>query len=243
MFCFAHSPEKMFLEYKKNKLNVEITHNVKNPENHYVFKIDIYKNGKLLNSYEYDKQPTKESFIYTYNIDLNKQDKLKVMAFCSLAGVIVGEYSPGANVVSEEKVTAGFQIWKLHAIAMSLSFFLIFLGIIYVVFLKKQKGWLSKHRLLGNLSGIFIIIGYLIAFYMVQVKTGEHFNVAHTFFGVASIFFVVIQITLGNKVFNAKDKRKRSFYKKIHTYNGYFTFILLLVTIFTGIATSGIINI
>lgn len=89
----AHPPENMVLEYDVNimTLSVTITHIVSNPDDHYIYKVEFRKNNELIQTENYDSQPTTSTFTYTYSIDAQGGDVLEVTAFCSIAGSITRE--------------------------------------------------------------------------------------------------------------------------------------------------------
>jgi hypothetical protein len=84
----ATSPRYMKLQYQPNTLTVTILHFSPITKIHYVYKVDIEKNGVLYTSQLYQSQPRFFFFIYTYNVSANTSDVLKVTAYCSLFGKI-----------------------------------------------------------------------------------------------------------------------------------------------------------
>jgi hypothetical protein len=85
---FAHPPQNLQLDYDlaNQTLAVTVTHNSLDPNSHYIYKIDIEKNGVLYLSEEYLDQPTANTFTYIYNVEAMVNDVLKVIAYCSLYG-------------------------------------------------------------------------------------------------------------------------------------------------------------
>ena len=84
----AHPPAQVSLAYdsQNQTLKVTTTHTVSNPTSHYVFKIDVLKNGVQVLTKEYTSQPTSSTFSYDYPINATKGDVLKATAYCSIAG-------------------------------------------------------------------------------------------------------------------------------------------------------------
>lgn len=82
----ATSPRYMKLQYKPNTLTVTILHFSPITKIHYVYKIDIEKNGELVDSQLYQSQPRFFFFTYTYNVNATTGDMLTVTAYCSLFG-------------------------------------------------------------------------------------------------------------------------------------------------------------
>ena len=90
MQVVAHNPQDMQLEhdFDNQELSVTITHVVLNPNNHYIYKVEIIKNDVPYLEELYTSQPTLDVFTYTYPVEADIGDKLKVIAYCSLFGSI-----------------------------------------------------------------------------------------------------------------------------------------------------------
>jgi hypothetical protein len=88
MDVFAHPPQDIQLEYdfENQMLYVTITHNTLDPNSHYIYKIEIEKNGVLYLTEEYDSQPTSDTFTYSYVVEADIGDILTATAYCSLYG-------------------------------------------------------------------------------------------------------------------------------------------------------------
>lgn len=84
----AHPPAQVSLAYDSQNmsLNVTTTHTVSNPSSHYVFRIDVLKNGVQILTKEYTRQPTSSKFSYNYSLNASKGDVLKATVYCSIAG-------------------------------------------------------------------------------------------------------------------------------------------------------------
>lgn len=82
----ATSPRFMRLQYQPDTLTVTILHFSPITKIHYVYKIDVEKNGNLIDSQLYQNQPRFFFFLYTYNINATTGDQLSVTAYCSLFG-------------------------------------------------------------------------------------------------------------------------------------------------------------
>jgi hypothetical protein len=88
MQAAAHNPRYMKLDYEANSLDVLILHFSFAPKIHYVYKVDIEKNGDLYVSEQYANQPMFIFFRYDYNVTATTGDELVVTAYCSLFGKI-----------------------------------------------------------------------------------------------------------------------------------------------------------
>jgi hypothetical protein len=82
----AHAPQKVLLAYDgaTKTLSVTISH-TRFSEGHYVNKVEIKKNGKVIAGQEYKGQPS-ETFTYTYKVDAVDGDTLDVKASCNKFG-------------------------------------------------------------------------------------------------------------------------------------------------------------
>jgi len=87
--AMAHPPGKMFAFYSAGEevLKIKIDHGVGNVESHYIDKIKIYVNDKLVKEKTYDKQT--DTARLTDDIPLkgvNKGDTIKIYASCNKFG-------------------------------------------------------------------------------------------------------------------------------------------------------------
>ena len=111
----AHSPSNMKLSYNNStkELDVEITHQVSNPETHYIYNIVIKINGETKITKEYASQPG-SIFTYTYEgINASKDDVIQVTASCNQGGSITKELIVSSEGVSETgggSSTPGFEL-------------------------------------------------------------------------------------------------------------------------------------
>lgn len=89
----AHPASDIILvyDYNNQQLNVTITHNVGNPESHYINNIVIRKNNEIYNNYDYTSQPSTSSFTYFYYVNATNGDEIQVFADCNLGGSITKE--------------------------------------------------------------------------------------------------------------------------------------------------------
>jgi hypothetical protein len=78
-------------------LNVTITHQVSNPNDHYIYKVEIKKNDVLTLTENYDSQPSTMTFTFLYSLDAQSGDELKVTAYCSIAGSATREITIPQN--------------------------------------------------------------------------------------------------------------------------------------------------
>jgi len=82
----AHVPKEISLAHdmQTQMLQATITH-TNFSANHYIYKVEIRKNGNLVSLQEYKSQPS-ETFTYDYNIMGAAGDLIEVKAYCSRFG-------------------------------------------------------------------------------------------------------------------------------------------------------------
>ncbi len=85
----AHSPTNMVLSVDPGSGNllVTITHPVDNPTTHYVKGVQVLVNGGVVSDSQYNSQPTKDTFTYTYDVSARPGDSIRVIATCVLGGL------------------------------------------------------------------------------------------------------------------------------------------------------------
>jgi len=121
----AHSPAEMMLSFESvtQTLEVSITHQVSNPDTHYIYNIILKKNGETVNSYDYTSQPSSTSFTYSYDINATKGDVITVVANCIQGGSISDDVTITTEGGSSDSgsSTPGFElIMILSAIGLAL---------------------------------------------------------------------------------------------------------------------------
>ena len=84
----ATPPSDIVVNYDKttNQLSVTITHPVDDPTTHYIRNVKVNINGRVVIDNDYQNQPTKEVFTYTYPVQVNAGDTIRVTATCNLVG-------------------------------------------------------------------------------------------------------------------------------------------------------------
>jgi len=92
--AYAHPPSDIIITYDAANriLHAVIIHNVSNPANHYINKVDIGINGKEVIEHVISKQDNNTSQTVSYLIpDVKAGDKLSVEAYCSISGKLEKE--------------------------------------------------------------------------------------------------------------------------------------------------------
>ncbi len=104
----AHPPSLVSLAYdsQNQSLKVTTTHQVSDPTSHYIFRIDILKNGKQVITKEYTSQPSSSTFSYDYPLNASKGDVLKATAYCVIAGSKSSEITAEDTKLSVQQAKA-----------------------------------------------------------------------------------------------------------------------------------------
>ena len=107
----AHPPSDMVLSYNgiTKDLQVTITHQVPNPQEHYIREVAVTINGKAVNTSTYTSQPAPDTFTYTYPVAVSPGDDIEVVARCSLAGSISRNLSVAATASPSPSAIPGTQ--------------------------------------------------------------------------------------------------------------------------------------
>jgi glucose/arabinose dehydrogenase len=107
----AHPPSQVILAYdsQNQSLKVTTTHQVSDPTSHYVFRIEVLKNGEKVLTRDYTSQPTSSTFSYDYPLNASKGDILKVTAYCVIAGSRSSEITVGEAKLQVQQARAEHQ--------------------------------------------------------------------------------------------------------------------------------------
>ncbi len=133
----------------------------------------------------------------------------------------------------------------LHMILM-ISFLVLFtVGIITARYYKKRtSNWLKIHKFLmiSGLGSAFLGITWIV--YVIQVDVGIHFTVPHHFLGAITFIVAAAAPFLGFKLMSRNTGNSvKPVLRKFHKLTGRLSFLLILSTIFTGLALFGIISV
>jgi hypothetical protein len=108
----ANAPSGMTVSYnlETQDLRVTITHPVSDPTTHYIFKVEIKKNGVMYNTSTYTSQPDPNSFTYVYKINATTNDTIDVTASCIQGGLKTIQYTVATNNAQSKKSAPGFEM-------------------------------------------------------------------------------------------------------------------------------------
>jgi len=174
------SDMKLFYNTDSNVLDVSITHQVSNPETHFIYNVIIRKNGDTYNNYEYTSQPTNSNFTYSYEVNTSKGDIIEVFIDCNLGGSLTKQLTVTSQRDSSSK-DSSFSILDITYYRIFGVPFIVYLGLITLfififtaglAILKRKVKinypikwhfWLSYVAIiLGMIHGILGILTYII---------------------------------------------------------------------------------
>ena len=92
--AYAHPPQDITITYDAATKTVKavITHQVSNPQNHYIKKVDVGLNGKEVIEHSISRQDNNSTQIVTYLIpDAKAGDIISIEAYCSISGKLTKE--------------------------------------------------------------------------------------------------------------------------------------------------------
>ena len=92
--AYAHPPSdiKITFDAKTKILQAVIMHNTSNPFNHYIKKVDVGLNGKVIIEQTISREDNNESQTVSYLIpDVKDGDVLSVGGYCSISGKLEKE--------------------------------------------------------------------------------------------------------------------------------------------------------
>lgn len=108
---FANAPSGLRVSYnlETQDLQITITHPVNNPTTHYIYKVELQKNGMIYNTSTYTNQPDPNSFTYTYRVNATTGDTIDVTASCIQGGSKTTQYTVSTNDGAKNTSTPGFE--------------------------------------------------------------------------------------------------------------------------------------
>jgi len=90
-------------------IRVTITHPISDPTTHYIYKVELKKNGLIYNTSTYTSQPDPNSFTYTYQVNATIGDTIDVTASCIQGGSKTLQHTISTNNGQNNKSTPGFE--------------------------------------------------------------------------------------------------------------------------------------
>jgi hypothetical protein len=106
------------------------------------------------------------------------------------------------------------QLWQIHAGVMSSAFVILLITAILQRLFKTKNWRLRRHKYLGGLTSIIVLIGFSIAIYMVSTYSTTHFNFLHAYVGLLAIILSILVSIIGFE--RALWKANRIGFRRIH---------------------------
>jgi hypothetical protein len=137
----ANPPSDISLNYDKatDQLSVTITHPIDDPTTHYIRNVKVTVNGRVAIDNDYKNQPAKDAFTYTYPVQVNPGDEVRVTATCNLVGsreaVLVLPTLSGTPMAMQQSTAAPVPTTKSAPGLLPLAV----LGILILVLNKKRN--------------------------------------------------------------------------------------------------------
>lgn len=232
----AHPPSDIVLDYDADSqtLRVTLSHRVSDPATHYVNLIHVSLNGTVA-TYEYESQPTDSQFTYEFLLPARPGDTVEVTADCNLGGSISGSLIIGGPLT----VTAVPEFWPFHAALMVSGLVLALVAANSAMNKTPKTSWLRVHKAVGALGVILVVVGLLLASYMVSARGGPHFRVYHAYLGIVTLLLAILTPVVG--MVSLKRRPPSPGIRGMHIWFSRVTLVLLIVTAASGILSAGLI--
>lgn len=92
-YSLAHPPREIVFSRDQGQLNVKILHSVEDPSKHYINKIVVTQNDKVILQKDFTQQKSVDSQDFSFSIpDAKSGDTIKVTATCVIFGSTVATY-------------------------------------------------------------------------------------------------------------------------------------------------------
>lgn len=236
----ANPPSAVEVSFDKvaQVLAVTITHDSENVNTHYIYRVEIKKNGAGYNTSMYTSQPDAHQFTYTYAVIAADGDILEVTASCVLYGFKTTTY----NVTTGRSTTSGgsaYSLWPYHASMMVAGVILSGLAV-SAIYMKKKPWWFKGHKALGALGGSLMVAGVLTAAYMIASSGGTQFRVPHAWLGLTVIVLIITSLSLGMVFVYSRQLKKMA--RLPHLWLGRGIALLEVIEIVLGLVLVGLIS-
>lgn len=236
----ATPPSAVDLSFDKvgHVLTVTITHDSENVNTHYIYKVDIVKNGAAFNKSFYTSQPDPHKFTYRYDVVAGDGDILAATANC----VVYGNLTTTLDITTGKTTTTISYynlLWPYHASMMVTGVILSGLAV-SAIYMKKKPWWFSGHKALGALGGSLMVAGVITAAYMIAASGGTQFRVPHAWFGSTVILLMIASLSLGMVFVYSRQLKKTV--RVPHLWLGRGIALLEVIEIALGLVLVGLLS-
>jgi hypothetical protein len=132
-------------------------------------------------------------------------------------------------------------LWPYHAALMGIGILLSAMTIWLVLFGRKRKGWLVRHRSIGLAGGVALLLGLALGIVMVQLSTGIHLRVVHTWVGLAALLFTLAVLLLGIRWFQLRQPAQKKPLRPWHLWLARVDALFLVATVVLGFIAAGVL--
>ncbi|MHC1710344.1 MAG: cytochrome and DOMON domain-containing protein [Methanomassiliicoccales archaeon] len=119
-------------------------------------------------------------------------------------GVIHSQRGSGEIDFGSGESVEALELWPFHAVSMTVGTALLLMSVGTIYMKKRSKAWFKWHKRLGILGSTLVVIGLLIAMFMVD---GVHLRVTHSYAGAFTIVLLVLPVFLGFAVPKVKNRK------------------------------------
>jgi len=158
---------------------------------------------------------------------------LKVVLALLLLGGSLAAAHEEIEVVEQAGPGALPELKPVHAALMGTAALLLLVSMLIARRRKKDKSWLVKHKTLGVVGPLLLVIGVGVAYIMLESFGADHFSVPHTWVGITGVGLALIMPFLGFSIFWL-PKRSRAL-RPVHVWTGRITLLLLVTAGVLGI--------
>lgn len=237
----ATPPSAVDLSFDKatGTLNARITHDTADVTTHYIYKVEITKNGTAYDTFTYTSQPDPHQFNYTYHVIAGDGDTIAVTASCIWYGYLTTTLNVSTGKTSSVAGgSSSYTLWPYHAAMMAAG---VALGTLAVsaIYMKKKPWWFRAHKLIAAGAVALLLAGVSLAAYMIAAAGGTQFRVLHSWVGLAAIILELFVLALG-MLFIYTGNRMRSI-RPPHIWTGRVTICLMLLNIVLGLSLVGLL--
>lgn len=227
----GNPPSSIVLSYDSTLqiLSAEFTHNVGDPNTHYIATVEIQKNSVVVDTQTYSSQPTSSTFTYTYSMAAQDGDVLKVTATCNVAGSLSNSLTVSGNIPTPQSMLERLFQFP-HFIWIGLGLVLMLIGIIFI-YLHKPRSWFLIHK-------IFTSVGVFSTFLGIFLLPQLVFNLPHTYLALIGAIGMAICVAFG--VYFGLQKKKNRKVRIAHIWQGRIYFGLMLIVAFLGMYIFGV---
>jgi hypothetical protein len=137
------------------------------------------------------------------------------------------------DVVEQAGPAALPELKPVHAALMGTAALLLLVSMLIACRRKKDNSWLAKHKTLGVVSPLLLLIGVGVAYTMVDSFGADHFSVPHAWVGITGVGLALIMPFLGFSIFWLPGRSRAL--RPVHRWVGRITLLLLLTAGVSGI--------